>query len=134
VAGLPPAPRPRRVKRRRLSRSAEFDRVYRSGRSRANRWVVLHAFPRGEDRDGPRLGLSVGRKVGEAVQRNRVKRALREAFWSRVERLDDERDYVIVARAEALGVIEREGMAGAQRVLDDLLDGGGQDGGEDVPA
>ncbi len=131
---VPSAPRPRRVKRRRLSRSAEFDRVYRSGRSRANRWLVLHAFPRDAEAEGPRLGLSVGRKVGGAVERTRVKRALREAFWSRAERLDDGRDYVIVARADALALIERDGLAGAQRALDELLEGGGSDAEQDAAA
>jgi ribonuclease P protein component len=115
-----PAPRPRRVKRRRLSRSAEFDRVYRRGRSRGNRYLVLHAFPRGGD-EGPRLGLSVGRKVGGAVERNRVKRVLREAFWSHAEELPDDQDYVIVARAEARELIERDGMQGAAQALGELL-------------
>jgi ribonuclease P protein component len=123
---VPPAPRPRRVKRRRLSRSAEFDRVYRSGRSRGNRWLVLHAFPRGAG-DGPRLGLSVGRKVGGAVERNRVKRVLREAFWSRAERLDVGQDYVIVARPDARDLVEREGLAGAGRALDEVLAAAAQD-------
>ena len=118
---VPPAPRPRRVKRRRLSRSAEFDRVYRRGRSRANRWLVLHAFPRDVEREGTRLGLSVGRKVGGAVERNRVKRALREAFWSRAEHLHEEHDYVIVARPEARELVEREGVSGVQRALDEVL-------------
>ncbi|MGI8595587.1 MAG: ribonuclease P protein component [Solirubrobacteraceae bacterium] len=116
----PSAPRPRRTKRRRLSRSAEFERVYRRGRSRGNRWLVLHAFPRAEG-NGARLGLSVGRKVGGAVERAGVKRVLREAFWSRVDALDDEQDYVIVARASAQGLVKSEGLAGAQRALDDLL-------------
>jgi ribonuclease P protein component len=77
------------AKRRRLSRSAEFERVYRQGRSKANRFLVLYAFPRAEDdaSDGPRLGLSVSRKVGGAVDRTRVKRCLREAFWAEAERL-----------------------------------------------
>ena len=44
----------RRAKRGRLSRSAEFERVYRQGRSHANRFLVLYAFPRGGD-DEPRL-------------------------------------------------------------------------------
>ena len=118
---MPPAPRPRRVKRRRRSRSAEFDRVYRRGRSRGNRWIVLHAFPREGAGDGPRLGLSVGRKVGGAVERNRVKRVLREAFWTRAERLEPGDDYVIVARADARELVEREGLAGAQQALDDVL-------------
>ena len=59
-------------RRRRLSRSAEFERVYRQGRSKANRFLVLYAFPReapesGDADEGPRLGLSVSRKVGVAV-------------------------------------------------------------------
>ncbi len=121
---VPSAPRPR-VKRRRLSRSAEFERVYRRGRSRSNRWLILHAFPRAEA-DGTRLGLSVGRKLGGAVERARVKRVLREAFWSRADQLDEEQDYVIVARAPAQELVKREGMAGAQRALDDLLTAGGE--------
>src|SRR5205807_9145924 len=68
---------------KRLSRSAEFERVYRNGRSTANRHLVLYAFPT-TTTQGPRLGLSVSRKVGGAVQRNRLKRLLREAF-SRAE-------------------------------------------------
>src|SRR5262249_49366498 len=77
MVGLPGArPRSGRV---RLSRSADFDRVFRQGRSHAGRELVLYVFPRGEG-DEPRLGLSVSRKVGGAVQRNRVKRLLREAF------------------------------------------------------
>jgi len=118
-------PRARRAKRRRLSRSAEFERVYRRGRSRGNRWLVLHAFPRAEG-DGARLGLSVGRKVGGAVERARVKRVLREAFWSRADALDDEQDYVIVARPAAQELVQRDGLAGVQRALDDVLASGGE--------
>ena len=73
-------------KRRRLSRSAEFERVYRQGRSKGNRFLVLYAFPREDDSEGPRLGLSVGRRVGGAVDRTRVKRVLREAFWEEARR------------------------------------------------
>jgi ribonuclease P protein component len=115
-------------KRRRLSRSAEFERVYRQGRSKGNRFLVLYAFPR-EDagEDGPRLGLSVGRRVGGAVDRTRVKRVLREAFWEEATRLPLGSDYVVVARPEALALAEREGTAGVRSALAELVDdlGGG---------
>jgi len=112
-------------RRRRLSRSAEFERVYRQGRSKANRYLVLYAFPREEgtdDDDGPRLGLSVSRRVGGAVDRTRVKRVLREAFWEEARRLPEGSDYVVVARPESLGLTEREGADGVRAALAELVD------------
>ena len=119
----PTAPRGR-PKRGRLSRSAEFERVYRQGRSVGNRFLVLYAFPRAGDTaavDGPRLGLSVSRKVGGAVDRNRVKRLLREAFAGEVERVPVDHDVVLVARPEARELAEREGLEGMRRELADLV-------------
>jgi ribonuclease P protein component len=118
----------RSPKRRRLSRSAEFERVYRQGRSKANRYLVLYAFPREEERDadaepdGPRLGLSVSRRVGGAVDRTKVKRLLREAFWAEAERLPRGSDYVVVARPDSRELAEREGMAGVRTALAELVD------------
>ncbi len=116
-----------RSRRRRLSRSAEFERVYRQGRSKANKFLVLYAFPRedGSSDEGPRLGLSVSRRVGGAVDRTRVKRVLREAFWQEAERLPDGSDYVVVARPESKNLTEREGAPGIRRVLGELVDGMG---------
>ncbi|MEA2126230.1 MAG: ribonuclease protein component [Solirubrobacteraceae bacterium] len=112
------------AKRRRLSRSAEFERVYRQGRSKGNRFLVLYAFPRSaEDGDaGSRLGLSVSRKVGGAVDRARVKRCLREAFWAESERLPEGSDYVVVARPDARELAERDGMPGVRKALAELVD------------
>jgi ribonuclease P protein component len=118
----------RSPKRRRLSRSAEFERVYRQGRSKANRHLVLYAFPReaeleeAEPQDGPRLGLSVSRRVGGAVDRTKVKRLLREAFWAEAERLPPGSDYVVVARPDSRELAEREGMAGVRSSLAELVD------------
>jgi ribonuclease P protein component len=121
-----PTPRAtgRRPKRGRLSRSAEFERVYRQGRSYGNRHLVLHAFPRaehGELREGPRLGLSVSRKVGGSVERNQVKRLLREAFSEERAALPPELDIVVVARPEARELAEREGLAGMRASLAELI-------------
>jgi ribonuclease P protein component len=118
--------RGRASRRRRLSRSAEFERVYRQGRSKGNRFLVLYAFPREDDgdrEDGPRLGLSVSRRVGGAVDRNRVKRVLREAFWAEAERLPAGADYVVVARPDARDLAEREGTGGVRTALAELVDG-----------
>jgi len=121
--------RPSRRKRRRLSRSGEFDRVYREGRSHAGRHLILYAFPRGAGDDGPRLGISVGRKVGGAVERNRVKRALRESFWDQAEPLPDSHDFVIVARPEAAKLTAEQGEPGLREALRELLDDAGLIGG-----
>ncbi len=116
------APRvPRRAANRgRLSHSSEFERVYRHGRSSANRHLVLYRFPN-PAAERPRLGLSVSRKVGGAVERNRVKRLLREAF-ARVEgELSAGQDVVVVARPPASELAEREGLAGVDASLGELL-------------
>jgi ribonuclease P protein component len=114
----------RRAKRGRLSRSAEFERVYRQGRSHANRYLVLYTFPRGGE-DEPRLGLSVSRKVGGAVDRNRIKRLLREATTSWGEALPPGHDVVIVARPDIKELAEREGLAGVTRALGELVEAAG---------
>ena len=113
----------RRKTRRRISRSAEFERVYRKGRSKANKYLVLYAFARSpETDDGARLGLSVSRRVGGAVDRSKVKRLLRESFRIEAKRLPDDSDYVVVARPDLRSLAEREGMEGIRRVLAELVD------------
>ena len=111
---------PVRPGRGRLSRSADFDRVFRRGRSHAGRELVLYVFPRRDD-GTPRLGLSVSRRVGGAVERNRVKRLLREAFALESARLPGGSDAVVVARQDAKALAEREGLHGIRRALGELV-------------
>jgi ribonuclease P protein component len=117
-----------RRRRGRLSRSGDFDRVYREGRSHSNRYLVLYAFPRSEsapepegDADQVRLGISVSRKVGGAAERNAVKRSLREAFWGLEEPLPADHDFVLVARPDVAGLVEREGTLGVESSLRELV-------------
>lgn len=84
-------------RRHRLSRSRDFDAVYRRGRSVSTRFLVLYSFDREEDGD-PRLGLAVPKAVGGAVVRNRIKRQLREIWRGRLEQVPAGRDYVLVVR------------------------------------
>ena len=87
-------------RRYRLSRSRDFDAVYRQGRSISTRFLTLHWFPREDGGDGaPRLGLAVPKSVGTAVVRNRLKRQLRETWQELAEGVPAGRDYVLVARS-----------------------------------
>ncbi|MEO5577345.1 MAG: ribonuclease P protein component [Gaiellaceae bacterium] len=87
-------------RRHRLSRSRDFDTVYRSGRSASTRFLVLYWFPRTEldASNEPRLGLAVPKSVGNAVVRNRIKRQLRETWTELADRTRPGHDYVLVAR------------------------------------
>ena len=112
-----------RARRGRLSRSAEFERAYRQGRSHGNRHFVVYVFPRSaSDDEQARLGLSVSRKVGGAVDRNLVKRLLREAFSAEAAVVPVGHDVVVVARPSALELARREGLDGVRGALRELLE------------
>jgi ribonuclease P protein component len=125
--------KPRVSSRGRLSRSAEFERVYRQGRSTANRHLVLYAFPNATT-ERPRLGLSVSRKVGGAVERNRVKRLLRESFARNEEGLRAGQDLVVVARPSASELVERDGLQGIDEALSELIVKAGLREGSEAPS
>jgi ribonuclease P protein component len=98
------------TRRPRLSRSSDFQRIYRQGSSTASRFLVLYSFKRPTEAgtEGPRLGLSVSKKLGGAVVRNRVKRLLREAFQACAGHLAEEYDLVVIARPHLLELVARE--------------------------
>ncbi len=107
-------------RRNRLSRSKDFDTVYRRGRSASSRYLVLHWFPRDDDPDGePRLGLAVPRSVGSAVARNRVKRLLREAWRELLPTVPPGQDYVLAARP---GLAEPADARGKEWLVTEIAD------------
>ena len=100
--------------RGRLSRSEDFARVYRAGRSVANKYLVLYYFERSEPvlpegEASSRVGFSVSKRLGTAVDRNRVKRVLREAFRANDQSLKGNMDFVLIARTPVMELLEDGG-------------------------
>ncbi len=112
-------PRPRRA---RLTRSGDFDTVYRRGRSASGRHLVVYAFRREEGigADGPRLGLSVSRKVGGSVERNRVKRVIRERFAEIESELPYGTHFVVIARPGIVEHLDEHGSGALAERLHEL--------------
>ena len=112
-----------RVNRRhRLSRSRDFDAVYRHGRSVSTRYLVLYWFERDEGpEEVPRLGLAVPKAVGTAVIRNRIKRRLREIFRTRSAELPQDHDYVLVVRPGLAEAAESRGFDWLTERVDEVL-------------
>jgi ribonuclease P protein component len=109
-------------RRHRLSRSRDFDAVYRQGTSTSTRYLTLHWFPREDDTDGEaRLGLAVPRAVGPAVARNRVKRLLRECWRSLLADVPRGRDYVLAARPGLAETAEARGAEWLSAEVAELL-------------
>jgi ribonuclease P protein component len=111
------------VPRHRLSRSRDFDAVYRHGRSVSTRFLVLYWFARNDEAiaEGARLGLAIPKAVGTAVVRNRVKRRLREIFAARSDELPQNQDYVLVVRPGLAEAAESRGFEWLTERVEEIL-------------
>ena len=108
-------------RRNRLSRSRDFDEVYRRGRSVSTRFLTLYWFQRDESVGDPRLGFAVPKAVGNAVVRNRIKRQLREIVRERLPRVPSSNDYVLVVRQGLPEATEANGFEWLEARVDEVL-------------
>jgi ribonuclease P protein component len=111
-------------RRNRLSRSRDFDAVYRHGRSVSTRFLTLHWFRReDEDAGEPRLGLAVPKAAGNSVVRNRIKRQLREIWRHKLAagEIPQASDYVVVVRPGLPEAAEARGHEWLVERVDEVL-------------
>jgi ribonuclease P protein component len=110
-------------RRNRLSRSRDFDAVYRQGRSTSTRFLVLYWFERDDEPGDPRLGLAVPRATGNAVARNRIKRQLREVWRAKLDAgaLPPAKDYVLVVRPGLPEAVTARGHEWLVERVDEVL-------------
>lgn len=84
-----------------LRKNVEFQQVYKSGKSKVNKYLVMYILEREE---GPnKYGISVSKKVGNSVIRHRITRLIREGIRKNDMLIKSRMDIVFIARAEAKG-------------------------------
>ena len=93
-----------------MKRNHEFQRLYHKGKSAASPYLALYC--RKSRRGQNRLGFTVGKKVGCAVKRNRVRRRLREIYRLNAHRFKPGYDIVVVARSRSVGAAYQKLEAG----------------------
>lgn len=84
-------------KKYRLAKREDFHKVYRYGKSVANHQFVLYYLPKTGQGEF-RLGLSISKKVGNAVVRNRLRRVIKEIVRLNIDRITGGYDYIIIVR------------------------------------
>lgn len=89
-----------------LKKNSDFQKVYRQGKSYANRYLVMYMMENGTGRN--RIGISVSKKVGNSIVRHRLKRLIKEAYRLQEELFQSNLDIVIIARMSAKEISYRE--------------------------
>ncbi|MFC4411647.1 ribonuclease P protein component [Chungangia koreensis] len=103
-------------KRQRIKKNEEFQKVFKKGKSFANRQFVVYYLEK-EGQMEFRIGLSVSKKIGKAVVRNQIKRYIRQSFLELNEQLRPNMDYVIIARQPAAALDFHETKKSLMHVL-----------------
>ena len=79
----------------------DFQRVYKNGKSLANRHLVMYVLKNNSDEN--RLGISVSKKVGNSVIRHRITRLIRESYRLNINLFKGGYDIIVIARVSAKG-------------------------------
>ncbi|WP_125154230.1 ribonuclease P protein component [Clostridium rectalis] len=88
------------MNKHKLRKNMEFRLVYRRGKSFSNSLLVLYVYKNSKIQDN-RLGISVSKKVGKSVVRNRVKRLIKESYRLNYNKLKQGYDLIFIARVNA---------------------------------
>ena len=99
----------------RLKKSWEFQRAYKKGKKYWDAYFVIYVYH--TQLRQPRLGLTVSKKVGKSVQRNRVKRLIREAFRDLKHKLLPHYDIVVVGRTAACGLTAHQARESLRKLF-----------------
>jgi len=103
-------------KRQRVKKNEDFQKVFKKGKSFANRQFVVYCLQK-EEQEEFRIGLSVGKKIGKAVTRVQIKRYIRQVFLELKEEVRQDMDYVIIARHPAATLDFHETKKSLEHVL-----------------
>ena len=104
VPEAPTRPAPGRVRVWRLRPGGEFERVRQTGRSWPHRLLIVIVQPRADEPSArSRVAVTAGKRLGNAVVRNRIKRRLREAIRLVYPQLASGYDVIVIARAPIIG-------------------------------
>ncbi len=103
-------------KRQRIKKNEDFQKVFKRGKSFANRQFVVYCLAK-EEQEAFRVGLSVGKKIGNAVMRVQIKRYIRQTFLELKDDLRNDMDYVIIARIPAAKLDFHETKKSLEHIL-----------------
>ncbi len=89
-----------------LKKNKDFQVVFKKGRSRANKYLVLYVLENNSNKN--RIGISVSKKVGNSVIRHRIKRLVKESYRLHENMFNSGLDIVVIAREGANAIEYRE--------------------------
>lgn len=103
-------------KDRRVKSDADFQQIFKKGKSFANRQFVIYYLERPKQ-ENYRIGISVSKKIGNAVVRNKMKRFIRQAFLELEGRVKEDSDFIIIVRKPAVDLSVNEVKKSLTHVL-----------------